>query len=774
MNALLLVCLSTLLEAQVFPEADPSATGADEVDAGMSEAVAPVATVAPAADGPAVDDLEALLQQTVVTGASKSAQVSSVAPATVTVITAETLSQFGVHSLDEALNYLSLGMVTQNPLHSVDIGARGVLLTGDFGNHVLLLLNGQTLNEQWDGTAYFERGAGVPWELVDHIEVIVGPGSVLYGSNAMLGVINVVTKRARDYGTFVGTVDLSGSAPVDAYDNVDLRRLDRGGGSVRVGVGGGARFKLMGEDAEVVGQLEWYRSAGPHFTFAPQAYGDDAVTGAPKSFGPRAMPGVWGGVAQSSYVTDVPAGHLKLAIGNFTAELRAASYWRSTPYINGFNQFLGDFDDGRSGERDRFVNLDLRYRREVTAWLAISADLYGALYDFRQDMFTSAAEDCAEGQYGCHRVATGASKWAGLQVSATADWASDGRWVTLLGVDGRLRDVGGSYESSTLSDQGVVEVSRYGQLEQVLGVYLQQEAHPWRWLSLNAGARLDIDSRFGARLSPRAAAAVHLPWNGTLKLLYAEAFRAPTAYELYYTDGATEIAAAHLRPEAVRSGELSYEQRFGLQRLMVGGFVAQWSQMVLLEQATEGEVDAALAAGQLKPGATEALIYRNASGILNVGGNVAFEGATLSNHLRYGVNFTVAHTARTLHDGTSQPLTVAPQAFGNARLLYDFGEGRPAVGLLAFFAAPRPADRAFDGEWASTPMAPAQLDLKLTVSGPLPWPVLSYRVSATYAFGARSPYVVGPLQDARPDYTMPQLAPVDRLQLGVQLIARWP
>src|SRR6185503_17011460 len=105
----------------------------------------------------------------------------------------------GIHSLDEAINFLSLGMVTENPLGAVAIGARGVLVTQDYGSHVLLLINGHSVNEQWGGTAYFERGAAIPLELVDHIEVILGPGSVLYGSNAMLGVINVVTKRAKDY-----------------------------------------------------------------------------------------------------------------------------------------------------------------------------------------------------------------------------------------------------------------------------------------------------------------------------------------------------------------------------------------------------------------------------------------------------------------------------------------------------------------------------------------------------------------------------------------------
>src|SRR5262249_23091752 len=155
-------------------------------------------------------DLEAALSEPIVATASKSAEDESTAPATTTTITADDLRRYGIHSLDEALNYLSLGFISQHPLHAVDVGAPGLLVTADFGEHILLLLNGHALNEQWVGTAYFERGAGIPMELIDHIEVILGPSSVLYGANAMLGVINVVTKRAAEYNGFhlIGEMDL--------------------------------------------------------------------------------------------------------------------------------------------------------------------------------------------------------------------------------------------------------------------------------------------------------------------------------------------------------------------------------------------------------------------------------------------------------------------------------------------------------------------------------------------------------------------------------------
>jgi outer membrane receptor for ferrienterochelin and colicin len=140
------------------------------------------------------DGLDALLGQSIVSTPSKGSETDTTAPATSTVITAEQLRRYGLRSLDEAINYLSLGMATSSSLHAAEVGARGVLINGDYGNHVLLLLDGHVLNEPWNGTAYFERGAGVPFELIDHIEIMLGPGSVLYGSQAMLGVIHIVTK----------------------------------------------------------------------------------------------------------------------------------------------------------------------------------------------------------------------------------------------------------------------------------------------------------------------------------------------------------------------------------------------------------------------------------------------------------------------------------------------------------------------------------------------------------------------------------------------------
>src|SRR5689334_21905871 len=79
-------------------------------------AVAALLGVSAGARAQNLAEIEGILDEAVVEGASKAgAQVASSAPATTTTITADDLRRYGIKSLDEALNFLSLGMITENP-----------------------------------------------------------------------------------------------------------------------------------------------------------------------------------------------------------------------------------------------------------------------------------------------------------------------------------------------------------------------------------------------------------------------------------------------------------------------------------------------------------------------------------------------------------------------------------------------------------------------------------------------------------------------------------
>lgn len=708
-------------------------------------------------------DFAGLLDEPLVSTGSRAAESRSATPATTISISAEDLRRYGIHSLDEAIDFLSLGMVTQNPLHSVDIGARGVLLTADFGNHVLLLLNGHALNEPWNGTAYFERGAGIPFELVDHIELILGPGPVLYVSGAMLGVINVVTKRAKDF---------EGAHVVFEGEGLHLATGEPATAG-RVAAGYGKSFEIFGQPAELTGQVEYYKQTGPAFTFGPQIYGDDSVTGEPKLFNAGGTSaGVWGGKADRSYYTHVPLGYGRLTVGDYDLQVRAASYKRATPYLNNFNQSFGDFNDGRNHEMDQWMDFELKHRKVLSSVLEIAWRVYGDVYRYEQRAYTSAAEDCAEGLTRCLRRVQGRSEWGGAEFQLSLDWRGAMKAVTLIGAEGQVRQVRASYDVlESEFQEPLLSFGRFDVVELTGGLYVQQTANPWPWLDLNARLRLDGDQRFGAHLSPRAGATFSLWQGGALKYIFSEAFRPPSDYELYYVELDSQIQAEPLRPEIVRSHELVLEQRVGAQRVLLDAFYTRWTDLMVQQILSPDDpaLSKARAEGLVSAQATDIAQVRNSSSITSYGIDAGAEGSLLEGALRYGLNVTLAHARR---DGTADPLPVAPQLFGNARASYSFTGPWPTVGLAVSYAARRPADGAFVGGFMPVPYAPAQLVLRATAKGPLPFVAgLSYQLSANWAASAVGPYVVGPNQSATADQPSAELVPVDRFRamLGLRL-----
>ena len=750
-----------------------------------------VARVA-AADDPA--DIEALLAQPIVTTASQTAEDQSTAPATITTITAEDLRRYGIKTLAEAINFLSLGMVTQDELDDVEIGARGVLLTGDYGDHVLLLIDGHAVNEQWDGTAYFGRGAGVPFELIDHIEVSLGPGSVLYGSQAMLGVINIVTKRAKDFDGlhFVAESDLFTSG--------------------RGALGFGHEFTLLGKRAEITYEMEYYGQSGPAFTLGPQNYGVDSYTGKGACFNAACSnPGIWGGTpANQSYWTKLPDGYMRVMWGDFELDVHAESYQRSDPAVS----YTG-YNVSNEFEHDKWLSGDLRHRWALSSIAQLHSRLYGDVYSYEEQLPEYAAFQCGTGQTNCMFVGTGHSRWVGLEEQLMLDWLHDESVTTLVGVDGRAIRVGEENTTNDLTlDQSGPPTGAFDKSEYRLAAYLQQTWRPLRWLSLNVGARLDEDLRVDddvqyGHVSPRAVAAVN-PWrNSTVKVIYSEAFRAPSYFETSFTDNQTVIPNLSLGPETVQSGEVSFEQRIGTQRVFVGGFDAVYSSMVLSQNAPPAALDAAVKNGTLPsvtPNTPNNILQtygptgdgvtqnQNVSSIDDIGVNAAFEGSALRRDLRYGLNVTWAVSHETLPNPSPSapgpcpgaaahspsaatctlPLTVAPVFFGNARISYDLPGDWPVIGVATSLVGRRPTADAFSSGYPSPPYAPTQVEVRGTISGPVPHVRgLSYRFIANYAVAAVNPYLVGPVTSPTKADPNPELLPVARATTTVGLQYDW-
>jgi len=145
-----------------------------------------------------VDFTELSLEQLLevkVTSASKYEQRASDAPSAVQVITREEIERHGWHTLSEALLTLP-GLYISNDQAYDYLGGRGFLIPGDYNTRFLLLVDGERNNDSIYQQALPGSEGWMDMSAIERIEYIPGPGSAIYGSNAMFGVINIITRSA--------------------------------------------------------------------------------------------------------------------------------------------------------------------------------------------------------------------------------------------------------------------------------------------------------------------------------------------------------------------------------------------------------------------------------------------------------------------------------------------------------------------------------------------------------------------------------------------------
>ncbi|HEV8263471.1 MAG TPA: TonB-dependent receptor [Gemmatimonadales bacterium] len=146
-------------------------------------------------------------------------------------ITQEDIRRSGASSLPEALRLASNLQVAQVDSRQWAISARGFNSTT--ANKLLVLIDGRTVYTPLFSGVFWDAQQ-VPLADIDRIEVISGPGATLWGANAVNGVINVITKDAKDTPGLV----LSGGGGTELP----------GFGTARYGgaLGSGARYRIYG------------------------------------------------------------------------------------------------------------------------------------------------------------------------------------------------------------------------------------------------------------------------------------------------------------------------------------------------------------------------------------------------------------------------------------------------------------------------------------------------------------------------------------------------
>lgn len=166
----------------------------------------PIASAAPVPPSTALHELSLeQLSEIEVTSVSKQSEKLMDAPASVFVITNDDIRRSGVTSIPEALRLAPGVEVARINAHQWAISIRG--FNSDISNKLLVLIDGRSV--------YSSLYAGVFWDVqdtllddIDRIEVVSGPGGTLWGANAVNGVINIITRSAKD--TQGGLLEIGG------------------------------------------------------------------------------------------------------------------------------------------------------------------------------------------------------------------------------------------------------------------------------------------------------------------------------------------------------------------------------------------------------------------------------------------------------------------------------------------------------------------------------------------------------------------------------------
>ena len=434
--------------------------------------------------------------------ASKFTQKITEAPSAVTVITAADIKSYGYRTLADILAS-ARGLFVSYDRSYQYLGVRGFNRPGDFNSRVLLLVDGYRVNDANYDTASIGQEFFLDVDLIDRVEVVRGPGSSIYGSNAFFGVINVFTKRGRSFDG----AEVSG----------EVASHETGKGRLTFGkqYENGAELLLSAMSSNSRGQDLYFPEFDTPATNNGVAHNLDSDK-ANRVYGKFAYGGYSLTAAYSERVKNIPTGAFGVA-----------------------------FNDPNTQNKDSQAVLSLDYSGQLNKYQDIMASVfyggyfYQAILPYNPPPVTINLDE-------------GQSEWWGASAKLESRY---GKHKLVTGIE---------YQDNYRQDLKNHDVAPYVLYTEVnrnshrSALYAQDEIGIKENLLLNIGLRYDQYSTVGGTTNPRLGF-IYNPQPATaLKLLYGTAFRAPNNYEMFSASALAKINP-DLKPEKITTYELVAE-----------------------------------------------------------------------------------------------------------------------------------------------------------------------------------------------------------------------
>jgi iron complex outermembrane receptor protein len=441
-------------------------------------------------------------RQTVVTASKVEERVEKTISTTSTITQAD-IRQVGARNLLDVLR-LVLGIgVTQSAFGAREVEVRGVKSL--FSEKVLFLLNGHPLDQNLQVGGATLTYDDLPVDTIKRVEVVRGPGSALYGANAFLAVINIIT---------LGAEDVDGVQASAGWGSFDLQQYRASAGK---------RF-----DNGAQGVL--------HFNFADTngigtPVPEDALTA-------QGLPSLAPGNSQlteTRYDLEWQLGYEGFKLdGRFIHKRDGA--------------FVGPNFDLSDQTRQNYDNYFIRLSHvwNLSDRLAITTQAYHDYFDFDNLLQTQPDQ--------FFRAALNDTR-TGAEVQGTFRWAPNNTLIGGVSYAKEQQDDVSQQMGSSPQDLGPFLPFSKNIGRDHWGLYFQDIWDPFASLRLTLGARYDEYSRFGGTFNPRLGFNWEFVKDYSLKFSYGTAFRAPAFGELSLINNPAFEGNPSLEPEEIETFE---------------------------------------------------------------------------------------------------------------------------------------------------------------------------------------------------------------------------
>ena len=477
-----------------------------------------------------IQNNDVIVTPDVVVTATRTQEEVKAVPQTVEVITKEDIEQLGATDV-----YSALRLAANVDVTSAGMAGHNVMIRGMSTNHTLILIDGKRFaGEDTSATQNVYALGRLSLSNIERIEIVRGSASAQYGSDALGGVINIITKKSKEPSVMVGLS--TGSEAINNYYHIDFGKQGNFSSTFDM------RFSDVRKNMQAGDEGSNYYGPIQDFNFA----------------------GTW------DLGNDK---EIDLTLGYYNEHTKAdyADKYTSTGVFQTskdkkewYDYRRYDYSLGYSGKTD---NSDYMIRTFYSR-----LDKENNLYNYRSN-FPGPMENSLGSMYPKY-------DW---DKSTYTLWGIEGKNTVQLS-DNHLLTFGGEYrqnkvEGTRLSDGGdnVHQVSQSGNGIMSNKYYSDKEINTWagyiqdEWqvndkLLVIPSVRYDHDSSFGGEVTPKIGATYFISDNSRIKANWGKGFKAPTISELYMAmhramGGQTVNVYGNpdLKPEKSTSWDISFE-----------------------------------------------------------------------------------------------------------------------------------------------------------------------------------------------------------------------